>query len=460
MPATAPSPAARGAGGDNDYYGAVLSRAAEIEQAYRALTPRSGALFARAGTVFPGGFTRDAIMRKPYAAFVTSGQGSVLTDADGRAITDFWFNATSLPLGHAHPAVVEAAERQLRKGTAYFAPTEHELALAELLIARVPSAERIRFANSGSEAVMMAIRFGRAFSGRPLIVKFEGSYHGSYDDVSWSVSPAPERAGSASQPTPTAESAGLAGTDGRVAVLPFNDAEALRSFITAHHREIGVLLVEPMANRIGLILPDDAFLREARALCDQYGIVLIFDEVIAFRVGYHGAQGLLGVTPDLTTLGKIIGGGFPVGAVAGRADVLDLSSPAQRERVTHAGTFNANPMVAVAGLATMSALTPEVFAGFEATGNALRKRLSDLCEGLPLQVTGAGSLFKITATGTTIRNYRDGATANYAWESTVSLALLNAGFLMTPGLSGVISTATTQAQIDAFIDALAQIIAS
>lgn len=445
--------------GDNDFYGSLRARAPEIEMRYRSLTPRSEVLFGRAGGVFPGGYTRDAVVRKPYAAFVTEGHGSVLTDADGRSLIDFWFNATSLPLGHAHPKVVAAAERQLRKGTAYFAPTESELALAELLIDRIPSAERIRFANSGSEAVMMAVRFGRAFTGRPLIVKFEGSYHGSYDDVSWSVSPAPAKAGADGAPVPVAESIGLGGIEGRLAVLPFNDTEALRSFVEANHARIGVLLIEPMANRIGLLMPDTPFLEAARALCDQYGIVLVFDEVIAFRIGYHGAQGVAGVTPDLTTLGKIIGGGFPVGAIAGRRDILDLSSPFLAARVTHAGTFNANPMVTVAGFATMTELTQEAFDRLGAMGALIRQRLARICDGLPLQITGSGSLFKVTATGTSIRNYRDAATSDKAWESTASLALVSDGFLMTPTLSGTVSTVTTPEQIDDFLAAFGHIIA-
>ena len=240
----------------NDFYSALTSRAGEIEARYRALTPRSAELFARAGTVFPGGFTRDAVMRSPYAPFIVEGAGATLVDVDGRQLTDMWFNATSLPLGHAHPKVMAAAERQLKRGTAYFAPTEHELGLAEILIERVPSAERIRFANSGSDAVMMALRFARAARGRPTVVKFEGSYHGSYDDVSWSVSPALAHVGDVGAPTPAADTAGLAGTDGRVIVLPFNNGEVLRRTVTARHEEIAALIVEPMANRMGLLLPD------------------------------------------------------------------------------------------------------------------------------------------------------------------------------------------------------------
>jgi glutamate-1-semialdehyde 2,1-aminomutase len=251
---------------DNDFYGALTSRAEEIKATYRALTPRSQALFARAGKVFPGGYTRDAFMRDPYAAFIRSGIGSRVVDADGRDVVDLWFNATSLPLGHVHPDVTEAVQRQAGEGTAFFGPTERELALAELLQERLASAQRVRFTNSGSEAVMMAIRFARAARCRSLILKFEGSYHGSYDDVSWSVSPATQLAGEPSAPVAVAETSGLAGTDGRVAVLPFNDAAVLEEFVHRHHDELAAILVEPMANRIGLLMPDPVFLRAARAL--------------------------------------------------------------------------------------------------------------------------------------------------------------------------------------------------
>ncbi|MFO1313677.1 MAG: aminotransferase class III-fold pyridoxal phosphate-dependent enzyme [Burkholderiales bacterium] len=446
------------------FHAALTSRSADIEARYRKLTPRSHEAFARAAAVFPGGYTRDAIIRGPYPTFIERAQGVTMHDLDGRALTDFWFNATSLALGHAHPAVVEAIATQVPKGTAYFAPTLHEVKLAEVVLGRLPGSQRIRFANSGSEAVMMAVRFARAYRatlarGASTIVKFEGSYHGSYDDVSWSVSPRVADAGHVDTPRAVAETAGLAGTEGRVAVLPFNDAGALRRYVESNHATIAAILVEPMANRIGLVMPDTAFLAEARALCDRHGIVLIFDEVIAFRVGYHGAQGVLGVRPDLTTLGKIIGGGFAVGAVAGRADILDLSSPANAGRVTHAGTFNANPITSIAGRVAMETLTPEAFAHINGLGDYARKRLAAAVAGLPLQVTGAGSLFKVTATARPIRNYRDAATTDKAWESTCSLAMLNAGFVLTPTMSGCVSLVTTRADVDTLVSAFEDVIA-
>jgi len=441
-----------------DFYRALKSRKSSIEGRFRAETAKSAELFERASHVFPGGYTRDAIMRGPYPTFIAEGRGATLTDVDGRTRTDFWFNATSLPLGHAHPVVIAAATAQMHKGTAYYAPTEHEIALAELLIARVPCAERIRFANSGSEAVMMGVRFARAFRQRSLVVKFEGSYHGSYDDVSWSVSPRLDQVGAHDAPLPVAETAGLAGTDERVTVLPFNDSDVLRAFVEQHHDRIAAVLVEPMANRIGLLLPQREFLEEARALCDRYGIVLIFDEVISFRVGYHGAQGRMGITPDITTLGKIIGGGFAVGAVAGRADIMALSAPEHVLRVTHAGTFNGNPTMAVAGRATMEALTPAVFADLAALGQYTRDGLARIAAGMPLQVTGAGSLFKVTATARRLHDYRDAATSDKAWEGLASLALLNEGFMMTTTMSGCVSTVTTRADVDALLAAFRQVV--
>src|SRR4029453_4814620 len=224
------------------FYASLTSRIPDIEARYRDLTPRSREAFAAAARVFPGGYTRDAIIRNPHPTFVERASGVTMHDLDGRALTDFWFNATSLALGHGHPAVVDAIPAQLPAGTAYFAPTRNEVRLAEVLLERLPGAERIRFANSGSEAVMIAVRFARAFRAAQhrdasTVVKFEGSYHGTSDDGSWSVSPDVADAGSGDSPRPVAETTGLAGTQGRVAVLPFNDREVLRRYVEAHHDE-------------------------------------------------------------------------------------------------------------------------------------------------------------------------------------------------------------------------------
>jgi glutamate-1-semialdehyde 2,1-aminomutase len=444
--------------GHNDYYAGLKERGDEIVRHYQALTPASCQRFEAAASLMPGGYTRDAVMRKPYPPYLRQGAGSLLHDADGREIVDFWFNATSLIHGHCHPVVTDAVRDQLQRGTAFYGPTDAEFDHARALIARIPSAERVRYANSGSEAVMMALRIARAFTGRSMIAKFEGSYHGSYDDISWSVAPPAHLVGSRDAPAPIADTAGLAGAAGRALILPFNDLARTTPLVEAYADRIAAIIVEPMTNRIGMIMPDKAFVAGLRALCDRFGIVLIFDEVIAFRVAYGGAQSVLGVTPDMTTLGKIIGGGFPVGAVVGRADILDVTSPAAKDRVTHAGTFNANPVTLAAGKATLELLTRDALAELSRRGQALRDELKSICSGLPLQVTGAGSLFKITASGEAIRDYRNSVTADRSWEAYVSLELINRGFLLTAQLQGCLSTVTTDAQVEALLESIRHIV--
>lgn len=438
------------------FYDALKSRRAAIEARYRSLTPASASLAQDAARVLPGGSTRDTVMRRPYPTYIQSGYGGHLVDADDRPLVDLWFNATTLPLGHTDPRVVKAVGACVARGASFYAPTGLEIDLAREICRRVPSAERVRFTNSGTEAVMLAVRLARAFTGRPLVAKFEGSYHGSYDDVSWSVST--PGTGPADAPEPVAASAGLMPAAGRVLVLPYNDLDATVRRLDAHAREVAVLLVEPIANRMGLVQPKPGFLLGLREVSARHRIMLAFDEVISVRLGYHGAQGIAGVTPDLTTLGKLIGGGFPVGAVAGRAEILDVSSPDRPTRVTHAGTFTANPVTMTAGKATLDALTPAVFDALNAAGGRVRGELRRITDGKPLQITGAGSLFKISATGTAIVDHRSSMTCDAHWEELASLALLNEGFFLTTRLHGCLSTATSPDDVDRFLAAVERLV--
>lgn len=437
-----------------EFYAGFKARAAQVETAYRDATPGSARLTDLASQVMPGGSTRDAVARRPYASFMASAEGGYLTDVDGRRLKDFWYNATSLPLGHGDSRVLAAVRSQLGKGISLFAPTEHAIELGLEICSRVPSADLVRFTNSGTEAVMLAVRLARGYTGRPLVAKFEGSYHGSYDDVSWSVSPA---AGEAGLPDelglkPVPATGGLTSATGRTLVLPYNDIAAVQQVLETHSSRLAAVIVEPMANRMGLIMPKPGFLEGLRRLCTEYGIVLIFDEVLSFRVAYHGTQGLLHVTPDLTTLGKIIGGGFAVGAVGGRADIMRVSEPLGGGTVTHTGTFNANPITMVAGKATLDALTDETFDRLNATGERLRTSLRRICSGLPLQVTGAGSLFKITATPVELESHRSTLETDFEWQEVVSLHLLTKGFFLTSQLQGCLSTATSDSDIEEFLD--------
>ena len=274
---------------------------------------KSAALFAQAQGVMPGGNTRTTVYMAPYPPYAASGDGCWITDVEGDRRLDCLNNYTALIHGHAHAAIVEAATRRLALGSSFPLPTPEEVELATLLCERLPSAERLRFTNSGSEAVMMAIKGARAWTGRPKIAKFEGAYHGSYDYAEVSLGSSPENWGSLAAPASTAYSRGVppAVLDD-VVVLPFNHPELAVARIEREATHLAAVLVDPIPNRVGLIPARRNFLRALREVTAAHGIALIFDEVITFRVGYHGAQGAFGVTPDLTTLGKIIGGGFPV----------------------------------------------------------------------------------------------------------------------------------------------------
>jgi len=439
-------------------YSSLTSLRADIEARYRALTPESARLARKAAGVLPGGSTRDTVQRRPHPPYLRGGSGGRVRDADGRELVDLWFNATALPLGHADARVAAAVAPWLTHGSSFYAPIGLEIDLAREIRRRLPSAERVRFTNSGTEAVMLAARIARAFTGRRVVAKFEGSYHGSWDDVAWSVGPSGDRMGAPSAPSPVAATGGLAGHGGRVLVLPFNDLEATARLVERHASALAALLVEPVPNRMGLVQPRPGFLQGLRDLCDRLGVLLVFDEIIAFRLGYHGAQGLAGVAPDLTTLGKLIGGGFPVGAVAGRAEVMAVTEPDRPDRVAHAGTFTANPVTMAAGLATLEAWTPEAIDGLNAEGERLRGELRRVFDGVPLQVSGAGSLFKICATPDEIVDHRTSLAADAEWEDLASLALLNEGFFLTPRLHGCLSTVTAREDVDRFVETVAALI--
>src|SRR3989475_2075970 len=329
----------------------ALTRTARWTQA----DSRSAALFARAQGVLPGGNSRTTVYMAPYPRYAASGEGCWVTDVEGDRRLDCLNNYTALIHGHAHPTIVEAASRRLARGASFPMPTPEEIDLAAVLCGRLPSAEGVRSTSSGSEAGMIAVKGARAFTGRPKIAKFEGAYHGSYDYAEFSLASTPETWGSLAAPASTAYSRGTPpAVLEDVVVLPFNHTEHAVARIEREAGQLAAVLVDPVPNRVGLVPARTEFLQALRDVTRAHGIVLIFDEVISFRVSYHGAQGALGVTPDMTTLGKIIGGGFPVGAVAGSADVMAVFDPTKGyPAAPHGGTFNANPVTMAAGLAAM-----------------------------------------------------------------------------------------------------------
>ncbi len=426
---------------------------------------KSAALFARAQGFLPGGNSRTTVYMAPYPPYAAAGEGCWITDVEGDRRLDCLNNYTALIHGHAHPAIVEAATRRLAAGASFPLPTPEEIDLAALLCDRVPSAERVRFTNSGSEAVMIALKGARAFTGRPKIAKFEGAYHGSYDYAEVSLASTPETWGSLAAPASTAYSRGTpAAVLEDVVVLPFNHPEQAVARIEREARHLAAVLVDPVPNRVGLMPARVDFLQAVRAVTRAHGIVLIFDEVISFRVGYHGAQGALGVTPDMTTLGKIIGGGFPVGAVAGRADVMGVFDPTRGgpPAAPHGGTFNANPVTMAAGLASMRLLTPEAYARLDDLGAKLRASLDDCFKqaGVPGRVTGLGSLFRLHPMDRELTDYRSTRATPDEAERLLRLVrrLMEHGVLMSVTGLGCLSTPMGDAELESLVETFAAVL--
>src|SRR5499427_2174036 len=369
------------------------SKALSVTKRYADPDSHSARLHRQATTVMPGGNSRTTVYMSPYPPYAAEGQGAWVVDVDGDRRLDLVNNYTALIHGHAHPAVTAAATARLGRGSSFALPTPEEVELASLLVDRLPGVQQVRFTNSGSEAVMMAIKAARGFTGRPKIAKFEGAYHGSYDWAEVSLSSTPANWGSLAEPASTAYSKGTPpAVLEDVVVLPFNHPEHAVARIEREASHLAAVLVDPVPNRVGLVPARTEFLQALREVTRAHGIVLIFDEVISFRVGYHGAQGAFGVTPDMTTLGKIIGGGFPVGAVAGRADFMAVFDPTRGgpPPAPHGGTFNANPVTMAAGLAAMRLLTQDAFTRLDDLGAKLRASLDDCFKqaGVPGRVTG------------------------------------------------------------------------
>ena len=430
---------------------------------------RSQKMYNRALSSLPGGNTRTTVFMKPYPIYAARGEGCRVYDLDGNAFIDCINNFTSLIHGHAHPALIKAATDQLALGSAFGLPTQSEVELAELLAARLPSVDQLRFCNSGTEAVMMALKAARAFAGRPKIAKCEGAYHGSYDYAEVSLDPTPEQWGR-NAPVSVAYAKGTPDNVlADVVAIPFNNAEAAVSLIREHGKDLACVLVDPMPNRAGLSPADKAYVQALREVTREVGALLIFDEVITFRLGYAGAQGIWEIEPDLTTLGKIIGGGFPVGAVGGRSDVMAVFDPRPgKPMLPHGGTFSANPVTMRAGIAAMELLDQAAFARLDAMGEAVRGGINDAFRkhGVPGGTVGMGSLLKIHFADRPVRDYRS---AYLTEEETRRQTIFNRGLLNRGVLAagyGLMALATpmSAADIDAIVgaasDALAEVAAT
>ncbi len=406
-----------------------------ILKTYRARTASSFRAHQQALPVLPGGVSRNIVYHEPYPLFCNAGDGAYVEDLDGNRYLDVLGNYTALVLGHRHPAVLEAVRSQIERGTAWAAATTAEAVLATLLAQRVPSVEQARFTASGTEATMVALRAARAVTGRPLVAKFEGGYHGLHDYAMVSVHPSSDQGEPDADGRPRAIAADGIPTDVRdsVIVLPFNDHERVEAIISSFAPELAAVIVEPVMGVAGVIPPQAGFLQSLRNVTSRHGIILIFDEVMTLRLGWGGAQERFGVVPDITTFGKMIGGGFPVGAVGGSRKLMKIFDP-PTPRVLLSGTFHANPVTLAAGIATLQQLTPAVIDHLNRRGEQLVAWLRAESDGLAsaAQVTGVGSLFNIHFNRQEINDYRSSSLGDVETLKWLHLALLNEGILIGP----------------------------
>ncbi|HEU6436648.1 MAG TPA: glutamate-1-semialdehyde 2,1-aminomutase [Nitratidesulfovibrio sp.] len=414
---------------------------------------RSKELFERAQQLIPGGVNspvRACLGVDSDPLFVANAKGSSLTTVDGVTFVDYVQSWGPMLLGHAHPAVATAIHAAVDRGTSYGAPCEDEVVLAEAVIDALPAVDMVRMVNSGTEATMSALRLARGVTGRNKVVKFVGCYHGHADAF---LASAGSGVATLSIPgTPGVPEATVRDT----LLAPYNDLTAVAELFALHGKDIAAIIVEPVAGNMGLVLPVDGFLQGLRDLCTEHGALLIFDEVITgFRVNYGGAQKRFGITPDLTTLGKIIGGGLPVGAYGGRADLMRRIAPCGE--VYQAGTLSGNPLAMAAGIATLKELKKSDYDALEARVSALAAELQTIlaAKGVPVRVNTIASMFTVFFTDQPVTDFASAKTANAALYTSYYKQMRDKGIYLAPSPfeAAMVSFAHTDADLAALLDA-------
>ena len=435
----------------------LLARARQIgEQEMARLLERTKAsarLYERAVRLLPFGVVSSFQKMQPYPVYLTRGQGSHVWDQDGQEYLDFHCGFGAMVVGHAHPRIVEAISHAASRGTHFAVTTEEGIAFGEE-IARRFNLEMLRFANSGTEATMDAIRVARAATGRDVVCKIEGSYHGHHDAVMFSVVPNADVMGGRERPAKAPVSRGLVKDASKyIEVVPFNDAEALEKLFVERGKEIACIIMEPAMMNIGIVVPQAGYLQKVRELCTRHGVILIFDEIkTGFTIAAGGATERFGVQPDLVCLAKAISGGLPAAAFGGRADLMRLIE----QGVSQMGTYNGNPLVSHVGLVTLrEVLTPSAYQHFAKLGTRLATGCQQVIEryGIPAHIIDLGAKGCVSYRPTPMENYRDFLetklelfAASYPW-------LLNRGVFMTPGdeEQWTLSVQHTEADVDVYI---------
>jgi glutamate-1-semialdehyde 2,1-aminomutase len=419
-----------------------------------ATTGEMGKMVARARRVFGGGTLHSWAIPDDATVVIARGEGAHVWDADGREYVDCHLGSGPLLLGHGHPVVTAAVREQVGRGVSFHFFNPQVIDFAERVVAAVPCAEVVRFVSTGSEATFYALRLARVFTGRTMVLKFEGALHGGHDYAAQSTSPS--RPGPL--PAPIPDSDGIpAGARDSVAMAAFNDLDSVRAVIERYGDDLAAIIVEPMQRSL---VPEPGFLAGLKTLAQGCGALLIFDEIVTgFRLAWGGAQERYGVLPDLCTLGKAFAGGFPVSAIAGRRDVFEVTRPERRGKAPFAwlsGTFNGNPVGAAAGLACLDALSqPGVFARLQAIGDRLRAELPKLGRdaGLEVQAIGDGPVVQVFFGPGPLRNYRDVMATDQHRRKQFGVELVQRGVLTNPGEKLYLSLAHTDADLDTVLAA-------
>ena len=420
---------------------------------------RSAELFEQAQEVLAGGVSRNTLLRAPHPIYAERASGCRIVDVDGVERVDFANNMAALIHGHAHPAIVAALTAQLERGTAYTMATRAEIDYARQLRARAPSFEKMRFMNSGTEAVMAGVKAARAFTGRHKIAKIEGTYHGGYDYVEVSQAPAPGNWGPAERPASVRLAEGAPeGVVNEVVVLPYTDPENAVAILDEHRGEIACVVVDLMPHRLGLIPARQAYVTALREWTRRDGALLLLDEVITFRTEVGGMQERYGARPDLTAMGKIVGGGLPVGALAGSAEVMEVFCPGSGPRLPQSGTFSANPLTVTAGAAAMRLYDAQAVARLNRLGHLARGRIREAIAvaGVAASVTGTGSMFRVhmkPEPPTDYRSWFPTAEESRALKRFVD-GLYDAGIVAIHTGTGALSTPMGEAEIDRLAEAV------
>jgi glutamate-1-semialdehyde 2,1-aminomutase len=413
----------------------------EARQRYASRRPRTQAMHERAGVVLPGGNTRSVLYHPPFPLRVAEAWDGLVRDVDGHEYVDLLGEYSAGLYGHSHPALMEAMTDAVRQGLTRGAHIEHEVLLAEAVCGRFPSVQRVRFTNSGTEANLMALSAARAFTGRDRVLVFRGGYHGGLLTFSAGASPV--------------------NAPYDVLVASYNDVDAACTLLQQQAGTVAAVLVEPMLGSAGCIPGHPAFLHALRETTQEAGALLVFDEVMTSRTGAGGLQQRVGITPDLTTLGKYLGGGASFGAFGGRADVMDLFDPSRPGSLPHAGTFNNNAISMAAGLAGLTRVyTPDVAEQHTERGEGLRRQLTEVIADtdMPFQVTGVGSLMAVHPTLADIRRPEDLVGVDDRLRELLFLDLLEEGFYIAPRGYIALSLALSDEQLNAFAKALGRVL--